>query len=105
MHAQFFGVLGDVTIIGSDTLNVDAHALKEVGIHIYGVNSGNTSSNLPPTSVDDTSNLAQCLLISIFTSTGYGFHIFHRRNSTNFFIENYEAGEWSSWRKIPSTAI
>ena len=67
---------------------------------MYGVNTGETSSNFPPISADDSPSLAQCLLISLFTqANSYGFHIFHRRGSSNLFIENCEAGVWTSWKK------
>ena len=103
--AQLLFFLGGVTIKGGDTF-VDAHTLKERGLHMYGVNTGETSSNFPPISADDSPSLAQCLLISLFTqANSYGFHIFHRRGSSNLFIENYEAGMWTSWKKIPSVSI
>ena len=102
--ADLAAVLGVGTINGENTF-VDAHTLKELGLHTYNVNAGGASSNFPPVSADVTENSGQCVLISMFTENNYGFHIFHRRNSSNLFIENCENGVWSSWIKIPGVAI
>lgn len=97
-----------MTIIGADE-RIDANDVRfrQVGFHIFGVNTINTETeyNYPPTSADDVRSLAQCTLLSIFTSENYGYQIFHRRKSPHFFIRSYEIDAWGLWTKIPGVAI
>ena len=106
--ANLASVLGGLMIIGTDE-RIDANdaRLRQVGFHIFGVNTqtNGTEYNYPPSSADDTGNLAQCTLVSIFTSNSYGYQIFHRRKSTNFFIRSYENSVWQPWTKIPGATI